>query len=177
MSLVPEIRVLARASVLLAAGAIAGLVANATREEPLSLTGFEPQVACSAEPEESGPVEEVHAHDASSMCGRAGVFFADARSAEQYALGHVAGAVHLPCDTSASGADGVLRALGPARTIIVYGDTTEEARDVAETLRQRAPQADVRVLRGGFPVWEKEGLACASGPCRQCALAGAMESH
>lgn len=176
MSLVPDIRVLARAGVLLAAGAIAGLVANAARKEPLSLRGFEPQVACSGGPEEGGPVVELHAHDASAMCGREGVFFADARSAERYAVGHVAGAIHLPCDTSASGAEGVLRALGPARTIVVYGDTTEEAREVAETLRQRAPQADVRVLSGGFPAWEQEGLACASGPCRHCTLAGAMES-
>ena len=170
-------RVLLRAGGLLVAGALAGLVGNAARKAPLSLGGFEPAVVCSAGPEAGGAVVELHAHDASAMCGREGVFFADARSAERFAAGHVASAIHLPCDTSASGADGVLRTLGPARTIIVYGDSTEEARTVAETLQARAPKADVRILRGGFPAWETEGLACASGPCRDCTVAGSMEGR
>lgn len=169
--------VLLRAACLLAGGAILGLAANAARPAPVALTGFEPQVTCTADAEATEPVGELHAHDASSMCGREGVFFADARSAERFAEGHVAGAIHLPCSASATGADGAIQRLGAARTIVVYGDSTEEARTVAETLQARAPKADVRILRGGFPAWETEGLACASGPCRDCTVAGSMEGR
>lgn len=186
--------VLLRAACLLAGGAILGLAANAARPAPVALTGFEPQVTCTADAEATEPVGELHAHDASSMCGREGVFFADARSAERFAEGHVAGAIHLPCSASATGADGAIQRLGAARTIVVYGDSTEEARTVAETLRTRVRpgaegphgaadpagrplQADIRILKGGFAAWETEGHACASGPCRDCAVAGGAEAR
>jgi rhodanese-related sulfurtransferase len=169
--------VLVRAACLLACGAVVGLVTNAARRAPLALTGFEAQVACSAAAEGRAPPLELAAAEASSMCGRDGIFFADSRSAERFAEGHIAGAIHLPCDAQPSGADGVIERLAPARTIVVYGDSTEEARTVAETLQSRGLRADIRVLRGGFAAWDAEGLACASGPCRDCTLAGSAEPH
>lgn len=177
MSLGLDVPVLLRAACLLAFGGVVGLVANAARPAPLALTGFQPQVACAAGAEGRGPPVELATSDASSMCGHDGVFFADARSAERYAEGHIAGAIHLPCDARPSGADGVIEHLGPARTIVVYGDSTEEARTVAETLQSRGLDADIRVLRGGFAAWDAEGLACTSGPCRDCTVAGSAEPH
>ena len=52
--------------------------------------------------------------------------------------------------------------------MIVYGDSSDDGRAVAETLRRRGLHGDLRVLRGGFAAWEREGLACASGPCQDC---------
>lgn len=58
--------------------------------------------------------------------------------------------------------------LEPAQTIIVYGASTDEGRTVAEVLRLRGLKAKLRVLRGGFSAWEREGLAGTSGPCGHC---------
>jgi hypothetical protein len=48
---------------------------------------------------------------------------------------------------------------------------------VAESLRRRGLHGDLRVLRGGFAAWEREGLACASGPCKDCTVAGSSKEH
>jgi rhodanese-related sulfurtransferase len=167
---------LLRTGGLLLAGALAGLGINAGRAAPLALRGFEPQVVCSAGAEEGAPpIAQVSAAAASSMCAHEGVVFADTRSAAEYAEGHVANAIHLPCDASKSGADSAIERLGPARTIIVYGTSTDDGHEVAETLRTRGLRGDLRVLEGGFAAWEKQGLACASGPCHECTVAGSTK--
>src|SRR5262249_33782392 len=117
---------------------------------------------------EAAPVTEISPVEASHLCGRSGVVFADTRSAAEFAEGHVADAVHLPCDASAQGAEAGLRKLDPAQTIIVYGASSDDGRAVAETLRRRGLVADLRVLAGGFHAWAQAGLACASGPCKDC---------
>jgi rhodanese-related sulfurtransferase len=66
----------------------------------------------------------------------------------------------------------VLGRLEAARTVIVYGDSSDDGRAVAETLRRLGLRGELRVLRGGFAAWEREGLACASGPCKDCPIAG-----
>lgn len=159
--------VLLRAAGLVLGGALAGLGLNAARPAGVALIDFNPPTACSAAHGEE-PVVEVAAREASRLCGQPGVLFADTRSAAQFAEGHVADAVHLPCDASAVGAEGALRKLDPAQTIIVYGESSDAGRAVAETLRRRGLKAELRVLAGGFRAWEAEGLACASGPCRDC---------
>jgi len=166
---------------LLGGGAV-GLVANAVRPEGVALLGFAPPTSCSSEPSAAeAPVVELTPREASSLCGRAGVVFADTRPATRFEEGHVADAVHLPCDSTESGAQVALGRLAPAQTVIVYGDTSDDGRAVAETLRRRGLRGDLRVLRGGFAAWEHEGLACASGPsadgapCRDCTIAGSTE--
>jgi len=156
-------------------GAIVGLGLNAARPSGVSLLGFEPPTTCSAAQGQEPPLVEMDARQASSLCGRPGVLFADTRPAPRFAEGHVADAIHLPCDTSARGAEGPLRRLDQAETIIVYGESSDDGRAVAETLRRRGIKADLRVLQGGFAAWDQEGLACASGPCRECTIAGAKE--
>lgn len=154
---------------LVLAGAVAGLGLNAIRATGVPLLAFAPPSACTAGHDAEAPeVVEVAAREASRLCGRGDVLFADTRSAADFAEGHVADAVHLPCDASAPSAEGALRKLEPAQTIIVYGASTDEGRAVAETLRRRGLKADLRVLDGGFPAWAREGLACASGPCKDC---------
>jgi rhodanese-related sulfurtransferase len=92
------------------------------------------------------------------------VIFADTRPAARFEEGHVADAIHLPCDATALGAQAAIARLSHATTVIVYGDSSDDGRAVAETLRLRGLRGDLRVLRGGFAAWEREGLACASGP-------------
>ncbi|MFT3764673.1 MAG: rhodanese-like domain-containing protein [Minicystis sp.] len=168
---------LLRASVLVLGGAALGLAANAMRPDRVSLFGFEAPVTCSAGTEtQAAPIVEMAPHEASHLCGRPGVVFADTRPAARFAEGHVADAVHLPCDASAVGAEPALKKLDKATTIIVYGDSSDDGHSVAETLRKRGLNRDLRVLRGGFAAWEKEGLACASGPCRDCTAASSKEA-
>ncbi len=96
------------------------------------------------------------------------------RCAQRRALrrGHVAGAVHLPCASSRIAANAALDRLVGKETLVVYGDSTEEAMPVAEELRRRGerPGLRVAVLAGGFPAWSQAGLACSSGPCADCGV-------
>jgi rhodanese-related sulfurtransferase len=155
---------LGRAVLLAAAGASLGWVGNRLRPDGLDFQRFAAPTACESP---AGPIAEISPTEASSLCGRPGVIIADARPAARYLEGHVADAVHLPCQAAGQVAQSGLQQLAGARTVVVYGDSTDEARPVAESLRRRLG-AEVRVLVGGFPAWSQAGLACASGPCDGC---------
>jgi rhodanese-related sulfurtransferase len=159
----PDRPLLLRAAGLLLGGAAAGFGFNAARPAGVAVRGFEAPTACTAGATAEARVIEMDPREASTLCGRAGVVFADTRPAPRFEEGHVADAVHLPCDAAASGVEIALATVGKAQTIIVYGESSDDGRNVAETLRRRGYPGDVRVLRGGFAAWEREGLACASG--------------
>jgi rhodanese-related sulfurtransferase len=163
---------LLRAAGLLLGGAAAGLAVNAARPSGVALLAFEAPTACTAGAVAEARVIEMDPREASTLCGRAGIVFADTRPAPRFEEGHVADAVHLPCDAAASGVEDALARVGKAQTIIVYGESSDDGRNVAETLRRRGFPGELRVLRGGFAAWEREGLACASGPCKDCLVTG-----
>ena len=166
---------LLRASGLLLGGALAGLAFNAARPAGVSLAHFEAPSTCTAGLPHEDKVLEISAHDASALCGSKGVLFADTRPPDAFAEGHVADALHLPCHGTQGPDEGALRKLAEAETILVYGASSDDAREVAETLQRRGLQGKLRVLTGGFPAWEREGLACASGPCQECTYASGKE--
>src|SRR5262245_50095265 len=116
---------LARAAALVAAGALCGAALHAARPVGFRPSTFAPEVACDGEPAAAAPTEVAPA-EAAALCGHPGVVIADARPAARYAEGHVAGAVHLPCDASGPLAEGALGRLAGARTVVVYGQTTAE---------------------------------------------------
>jgi 3-mercaptopyruvate sulfurtransferase SseA len=160
---------LIRTVVLLLIGGAVGLGANAARRDGVALRSYRPPASC--EGPKGGPVVQIlPPEQAVRLCGDSGVMVADARPPQRYAEGHVADAVHLPCAAPNTEASSVVARLAHKHTLIVYGDTTAEARPVAEDLRRRIGRADLRVvvLDGGFPAWSKAGLACSSGPCREC---------
>jgi 3-mercaptopyruvate sulfurtransferase SseA len=164
--------IVARAAALVVTGAALGLGANAVRHDAVSLRGYSAPVSCTAEAAPARPVEVLSPDRAVHLCGDPGVLVADARPPQRFAEGHVTDAVHLPCAAPRADANGVVSSLAGKHTLIVYGDTTAEARPVAEDLRRRLGPADVRVivLDGGFPAWSRAGLACSSGPCPECPL-------
>ena len=149
---------------LLCAGALVGLAVNAVRPDGVPLVAMQEPTQCAvaAEPLELDP------HDVVDLCTHGGVVVADARPTERFAQGHVAGAVHLPCDASGVSRSAALSYLDEAHMIIVYGDSTDEARPVAASLAARHPDKAIGVLRGGFEAWSAAGQACASGPCADC---------
>ena len=169
--------VLLRAAVLLLGGGALGLGANLARTGGVALVGFQAPTTCTAEAGGTplAPVVELTPREASFLCARPGVVFADTRSAQRFQDGHVADAVHLPCDATESGAQSVIGRLSNAELVIVYGDSSDDGRRVAETLRRRGLHADLRVLHGGFGAWESEGLACVSGPSEERSIAGSTE--
>jgi rhodanese-related sulfurtransferase len=153
-----------RALVLVLGAGALGLAMNAVRKGGVPLTAFAAPASCG---EEEGPPSEIEPADAIRLCGHPEIVIADTRPANRYAEGHVAGAVHLPCDAAGSVASDAMHHLANATTVIVYGESTDDARPVAASLRRRLHHK-ISVLKGGFQAWNQAGLACASGPCDEC---------
>lgn len=162
--------IVTRTSALLLMGAALGLAANALRRDGVSLRGYSPPASCQGGHEGQPAVEVLPPDRAVQLCGDRGVLVADTRPPQRFAEGHISDAVHLPCAAPSADATTVIAHLHDRHTLIVYGDSTAEARPVAEDLRRRIGRADLRVivLDGGFPAWSQAGLACSSGPCPEC---------
>ncbi len=146
-----------------------GLVANSLRHTPLALQAYSPPTECS-EASDVPVASVLGAQAVSALCGRDDVLFADARTEQDYALGHVTGATHLACSSSRGDVGHLLGQLQGKRTLVVYGNTTDEARLVADGLLRQTKRRDlsVIVLQGGFAAWRDSGLACSSGTCENC---------
>ncbi|HEV3032326.1 MAG TPA: rhodanese-like domain-containing protein [Polyangia bacterium] len=168
--------IVGRALCLLLAGSALGLAVNAARPDGVRFTKFAPPNTCGGG--EAGaapgaaPVEVLPPAVAASLCGDAQTLLADVRPPDEFAEGHVTGAIHLPCASSGSAASAAVDRLAGRHTLVVYGDGTEDAKLVAEELRRRAGRPDLRVLviEGGFAAWSRAGLACSSGPCPECGV-------
>ncbi|MGZ3428600.1 MAG: rhodanese-like domain-containing protein [Polyangia bacterium] len=160
--------ILIRAIVLVVAGAALGFAANAARPHGLKVAAFAPPVECTGAGEHAPTPTVMSPAEASALCGQPSVVIADTRSASAFAEGHVAGAVHLPCDAGGKSAVEALAHFSHAQTIVVYGESTADARPVADSLQRRHPDVRVALLDGGFAAWSSAGLACASGPCDEC---------
>jgi rhodanese-related sulfurtransferase len=158
-----------RALLLVVAGAALGLGVNGLRKNGLRVGSFEEPAVCD-HAEAAGAPLEIDPTEVAGLCGRPDVVIADARPANRFAEGHVAGAIHLPCDAEGAVASDALHHLDDKQTLIVYGETTDDAQPVAASLRRRIhkPSVRVAVLRGGFQAWSAAGQACASGPCAEC---------
>jgi rhodanese-related sulfurtransferase len=160
--------ILLRAVVLVVAGAALGFAANAARPHGLKVAAFAPPTECNGSGEHAPSPALMTPAAASALCGQPNVVIADTRSASAFAEGHVAGAVHLPCDAGGKSAVEALAHFSHAQTIVVYGGSTDEARPVADSLQRRHPDVHVALIDGGFAAWSSAGLACASGPCDEC---------
>jgi rhodanese-related sulfurtransferase len=168
-----EVRILLQALLLAAAGAGAGLVLNPLSPRPARLT--EPvrsaaEAAAVCKLPGAGPVApRIGVGEAVPMCIACTAAFVDARTAGEYAAGHVSGAIHvapgqLPLEA--------LLHLEKFRTVVVYdGDlAAPQAEAVAGLLRARG-MTDVRVLGGSWPAWLAAGAPGESGACGSCAPA------
>ena len=86
------------------------------------------------------------------------VLWVDARPDEQFARGHVPGAVQLNEDRWDELLRGMLTAWSPERKVVVYCSrkTCNASHEVAERLRKEAGLTNVYVLSGGWEEWEAE---------------------
>jgi 3-mercaptopyruvate sulfurtransferase SseA len=182
----------ARAALILLGGAALGLLVNRAHPRPARFDGQAAGAVTCAAPEGAGAgmtggvpaaaVEVVPFAQVSGLCGDPRVLVADARSAQRFAEGHVAGAIHLPCSSSEGAAAAALGKLDGKETLIIYGEGTEDALPVADEMRRRLSAARagpgsgtgaasgvrVAVMEGGFTAWNQAGLACSAGPCADC---------
>lgn len=167
-----------RAGGLIAVGVALGFLVNVVHPRRVRFGGFTPPVACGAAlspiPSDGTPadVELLSPADVAGLCADPSALVADTRPAARFAEGHVVGAIHLPCTSSQGTASAALDLFATRKTIVVYGDTTDDALPVAREMRNRLGRPNVRVavLDGGFPAWNHAGLACASGPCAACVI-------
>ncbi len=162
-----------RALVLAVAAALVGFAYNHVRSDRVALTGYSPPTSCTGEAEATA-VTAISASEVASLCGDRDVVVADVRPPERFEQGHVAGAIHLPCSASNDAARVADTLLEGKRMLVVYGETSDDARPVAESLLRRRGDKplEVRVLEGGFSAWFQGGFACSSGPCDDCQKKG-----
>lgn len=178
------VSIITRALCLLGAGALLGLLVNGVRPDGVRLATFAPPSVCTMTAAAGdhapgpAPVEALPPRDAAGLCGDPSTLIADVRPAAEFAQGHVTGAIHLPCTASGQAASAAVELVAGRQTLIVYGAGTDDARRVADELRQRIRRRDLRivVVSGGFGAWNQAGLACSSGPCVHCAAPAAVSA-
>ncbi|OGF14682.1 MAG: hypothetical protein A2W00_03995 [Candidatus Eisenbacteria bacterium RBG_16_71_46] len=93
------------------------------------------------------------------------VMVIDARAADEYAAGHIAGALNLPYNDALAEPARVARLDPRGRPIVVYcdGGTCELSMDLAKLLVESGKRR-VLVYERGIAGWEAAGYALAHGP-------------
>ena len=162
--------ILVRAVLLCVAGGVLGIAGNALSPHPTLLgipvhAAAESTGAACQDPRAS--VARVSVEEAKPLCIACTAAFVDARSAQEYAAGHITGAVHL---APGQPAGPLLRKLSAAPTVIVYDrDRDCAAADQIAVLLKSNGVRDVRVLTGAWPEWLAGGGPGESGTCSLCA--------
>jgi rhodanese-related sulfurtransferase len=159
-----------RALLLVVAGASVGVIVNLLHPKGVKVVRYVPATMCSASQEQAARISVLSPSDASHLCGNPNALVADVRNAEAFAKGHIAGAVHIPCTGSVADVDRVRSGLVGKKHLVVYGETEDQANQVASDLMRRIdqPEISIAVISGGWTAWFDAGLACSSGPCDDC---------
>jgi rhodanese-related sulfurtransferase len=134
------------------------LAFNATRPDRLPLAQ-DPEVAAQIAVQRG----EISLADAILLFQSGQAVFVDARDAEEFALGHIEGALSL--DPLSFGQHfPALRERMEGMTVITYcdGELCELSHELAEQLKSMGLQ-DVRVLKNGWTLWRDQGLPTATG--------------
>lgn len=136
-----------------------GLGVNALRPDGLPLAGAAPSAV--ALPGETG---EIALKDAAllSFSGRA--VFLDARTAAEYADGHIQGAKSVPVDDFELVFPRIEKDLAGKEAVISYcdGERCPLSGELAEKLAARGVK-NVFVLKNGWTLWSAEGLPTGKG--------------
>jgi rhodanese-related sulfurtransferase len=134
-----------------------------------AVTEFRAATSCAPPVEAHPEIGWIEQSDARAMVDQPSVLFVDARPVAEYETGHIPNAIAMPMDTGAIDEATASLARG-AHTVIAYCDTSGEcasSRRLASLLAEDGVR-DVRVLRGGIPLWLSNDYPAESGPCRVC---------
>ncbi len=152
-----------REALLIATAAIAlAFTVNALRPDGLDLAGGGPQKISGNAVAAGG--HEITIEEARQAHAQGSAVFADARSAADYAAGHIEGAISLPEHDLEAWVEGFIARTDPATVIITYCDGGEcpLARALAEKLVELG-YANTRFLSDGWGKWKERGLPTAQG--------------
>ncbi len=133
-----------------AAGIALG-IAFALTGTACSTTTDAPQVAAQA-PAFAG--QHVGAAEFAAAAAEPGVMIVDVRTPEEYAAGHIAGAVNI--DINSTDFAGLVSALDPAKDYAVYCHSGNRSRS-AMTAMAGMGYANTVGLDGGIPAWTAAG--------------------
>ena len=141
---------------------VAALAVNAVRTDRLPLVGD--YSAAARMTTATGERMDISLEEAERLFFTDAAVFIDARSAEDYAQGHIQDARNLPWHDLDLKFMTVTADLELTTPIITYcnGETCELSHDLALFLRD-AGFAYTRVLVNGWTVWQRAGLPVASG--------------
>ncbi len=91
--------------------------------------------------------------------------FIDSRKAEEYAAGHIPGALNFYADDFDHWAGQVLPRLDPAKSYILYctGSECDLSKELAAKLDQQGFKS-LKVFFGGWPEWTQAGYPTREGP-------------
>ena len=158
-----------RTALLCAAGAALGIAGNGFTPRPAPLgkaviAGADQPGASCQDPRAT--VARIGVREAMPLCLACTAAFVDARSAAEYASGHVTGALHLAPDEPF---EPLLPRLRASPMVIVDDRDRECAAADAVSARLLAQGIrDVRVLTGAWPEWLAGGGPGESGTCAAC---------
>ena len=142
------------AMAILVCAAVVGLLHNHFSRYPLPPFATE----ASLRPPVAANVTFVDLAGGKSMFDAGAALFVDARPPEEYASGHVPGAVNLPADEFDKARAGLAETLRKAQAIVCYceGLTCERSSSVANRLGA-AGYAHVFLMFSGWDEWEAAG--------------------
>jgi len=148
---------------LLILSAVAALGVNALRSDRLPLVGDFSMAARMTTA--TGERMDITLEEAEKLYFTHAAVFIDARSAEEYAQGHIRDARSLPWQDVDLNFMTVTADLELTTPIVTYcdGETCELSHDLALFLRD-AGFTDTRVLINGWTVWQQAGLPVGTGP-------------
>lgn len=160
-------RALRELVLVLAAGAAVGLIGNAVSAKRIPLVG-EWRKAYGV-PSSGGVHSPTYGNveiglDEAERLIAGGALLLDARPPEQYAEGHIPGAVSLPEEAVSERPEAALGLCEGAERVVVYcrGIDCDEAHLLARTLREAGVEG-VRVFAGGIEEWKAAGRPVAKG--------------
>jgi rhodanese-related sulfurtransferase len=142
---------------------VTALAVNAIRTDRLPLIGdFS---AAARMTTATGERMDISQEEAERLYFTHAAVFIDARSAEEYARGHIRGARSLPWQEVDLNFMAVTADLELTTPIVTYcdGETCELSHDLALFLRD-AGFTNTRVLVNGWTIWQQAGLPVEAGP-------------
>lgn len=175
-------RLLAQAAAVALAGTTVGLGANALSPRPAALRTPVHSAAergggmcADAGGAAAARAPRISVAEAKALCDACTAGFVDARTATEYAAGHVTNAVHLP-PAGHPGEPVAIAGLRAFSRVVVYdGDYSCALADEVAARLRREGLPDVRVLEGAWPAWVAGGGSGTSGFCPECH--GTGEEH
>lgn len=109
----------------------------------------------------------VTASDVAGLRAQGPLVLGDLRPAREFAEGHIAGAVHLPC-AGALGQEALARIPNRARLLLYDADGRSSDLQTAALTASIRGVVGVYLLQGGFAAWTAAGLPAESGVCENC---------